>query len=108
MPDRSRAGTVEAPPRVLMLDPADDVAVAVTELRPGETLTLGAVTVRVRDRVRFGHKLALRTIPPTGEVRKYREVIGRASAPIVAGDHVHVHVHNLVSARLPGPGGGKG
>jgi hypothetical protein len=33
-------------------------------------------------------------------VVKYGEVIGRATSAIAAGRHVHVH--NVVSARLPG------
>jgi hypothetical protein len=84
-------------PRALRLDPADNVAVAVTALEPGEVV----LDVEVRDAIRFGHKLALRAIPAGEPVLKYHEVIGRASAPIAAGEHVHVH--NVVSARLPGP-----
>jgi altronate dehydratase len=84
-------------PRALRLDPADNVAVAVVPLEPGEEV----LDVRLRDAIRFGHKLALRDIPAGEPVLKYHEVIGRASTDISAGEHVHVH--NVVSARLPGP-----
>lgn len=91
-----------AAPRVLRLDPADNVAVAVTALRAGEVVELPGASVTVREPIRFGHKLALGPIPAGAPVRKYAETIGLASATIAAGEHVHVH--NVVSARLPGPG----
>ncbi|HEY4277279.1 MAG TPA: SAF domain-containing protein [Conexibacter sp.] len=89
-------------PRALRLDPADNVAVAVVALQAGETVALsGDTAVTVAEPIRFGHKLALREIAAGAPVVKYNETIGRASAAIAAG--AHVHVHNVVSARLPGP-----
>ncbi len=88
-------------PRALVLDPADNVAVAVVALAAGERLELGTGTVTLVDPIRFGHKLATTPIERGGAVLKYHEVIGRASADIAPGEHVHVH--NVVSARLPGP-----
>lgn len=38
-----------------------------------------------------GHKVALRDIAPGERVLKYGQVIGLASQPITAGDHVHSH-----------------
>jgi hypothetical protein len=89
-------------PRALRLDPADNVAVAVVPLNAGETVVLdGGTAVEVAEPIRFGHKLALRAIDAGAPIVKYNETIGRASAAIAAG--AHVHVHNVVSARLPGP-----
>ncbi|HVW19371.1 MAG TPA: SAF domain-containing protein [Solirubrobacteraceae bacterium] len=88
--------------RALRLDPADNVAVAVTALAPGERIAVGELTVEVRDPVAFGHKIALAAVEPGEAILKYHEVIGRAATPIAVGEHVHVH--NVVSARLPGPG----
>jgi altronate hydrolase len=62
-------------PQPLLLHPDDDVAVAVAEL-PG---------------VPRGHKVAVRDIPAGTAVRKYGQVIGVATAPIAAGEHVHTH-----------------
>jgi altronate hydrolase len=62
-------------PQPLLLHPDDDVAVAVGEL-PG---------------VPRGHKVAVRDIPAGTAVRKYGQVIGVATAPIAAGEHVHTH-----------------
>jgi hypothetical protein len=91
-------------PRALVLDPADNVAVAVVALSAGEEVVLEGRVVTVAEAVRFGHKLALEPIAAGQPVVKYSEVIGRASAAIAPGQHVHVH--NVVSARLPGPAGG--
>lgn len=38
------------------------------------------------------------TIPQGGSILKYGQVIGRASRPLKAGEHAHVH--NIESARL--------
>ncbi|HVW17365.1 MAG TPA: UxaA family hydrolase [Solirubrobacteraceae bacterium] len=88
-------------PRALLLDPADNVAVAVVGLDAQEAVAVGDTRVPIAEAIRFGHKFALRPIPAGTPVRKYNEVIGIASRDIAAGEHVHVH--NVVSARLPGP-----
>jgi len=45
----------------------------------------------------LGHKFALTKIPSGGSVIKYGEIIGQATQPIQAGDHVHLH--NVQSLR---------
>jgi altronate hydrolase len=59
----------------LLLQPEDDVAVALREL-PG---------------VPRGHKVAVRDLAAGAPIRKYGQVIGVATAPIAAGEHVHTH-----------------
>jgi altronate dehydratase len=89
-------------PLALVLDPADNVAVAVADLDAGVAVALeDGSTVTTAEPIRFGHKLAVVAIAAGAPIRKYDEVIGLASRPIAAG--AHVHVHNVVSARLPGP-----
>jgi altronate dehydratase len=78
------------------------VAVAVEALAPGEQVRLRGVLVTVREPIAFGHKFALCDLVSGECVVKYGEAIGVASAVIGAGRHVHVH--NMVSRRLPGPG----
>jgi hypothetical protein len=90
-------------PLALVLDPADNVAVAVVAIAAGTAVALGdGVTVTTVQDIRFGHKLAVTAVPEGAPIRKYDEVIGLASEDIPEG--AHVHVHNVVSARLPGPG----
>ncbi|WP_312146412.1 altronate dehydratase family protein [Brevundimonas sp.] len=80
--------------RVLVLNPADDVAIALDDIAVGETPEgLGAPA---RAGVATGHKIARRAVEEGGLVRRYGQVIGRARAAIAVGDHVHVH--NLAMA----------
>ena len=94
--------SASVPPRILLLNPRDNVAVAIRALAAGEAVAVGGQDVVTLDAIPFGHKLALMPLPEGGAVVKYGEVIGLASAPIARG--AHVHVHNVVSARLPGTG----
>jgi altronate dehydratase len=87
---------------VLVLDERDTVAVATRGLLAGEMLEVGGTSVEVREAIPFGHKVALTDMPRGAPVTKYGEMIGIATADIERG--AHVHVHNVVSARLPGPG----
>jgi arabinonate dehydratase len=66
----------------VLLHPADDIEVVVE----------GDAELR-------GHKIARRAIAAGEPVVKLGEIIGVASAPIAAGDHVHSH--NLEPARRP-------
>jgi altronate dehydratase len=86
--------------RALVLDAADNVAVATVALADGERVDLGTARVTLTDAIPMGHKFALAAIPLDGHVLKYGEVIGVAIRDIPAGGHVHVH--NVLSARLPG------
>ena|SRR6202035_3604494 len=89
-------------PSVVSVGERDNVVVAVRDLPLGALVVVpGIGDLTVRNEIPFGHKLAVTPIPAGGEVVKYGEVIGVASTDIVAGSHVHVH--NVVSARLPGP-----
>ncbi|HEY2505797.1 MAG TPA: altronate dehydratase family protein [Streptosporangiaceae bacterium] len=80
---------------VLVLHESDDVAVAASGLAAGADIAAGAAgSVRVAGPVPAGHKIALRAVAAGEPVRKYGQVIGFASQPIAAGEHVHTH--NLV------------
>jgi altronate dehydratase len=86
--------------QLLRLNPKDNVAVALRRLQAGDHARADEVDVNVAEPIPFGHKLALRPIARGEGVIKYGEIIGRATASIEPGQHVHVH--NLQSARLPG------
>jgi hypothetical protein len=90
-----------APRRAIRLDPHDNVATALVPLAAGDQVDLGG-PVTLADPVPRGHKFALCPIGQGEPVLKYGQPIGRATAPIRPGQHVHVH--NLVSQRA-GSGG---
>ena len=88
-----------APPRILLLNPEDDVYVACANLEPGSEIAIEGRHIIVGTRIPLGHKLARRDIPAGASVLKYGAPIGIATAAIAAG--AHVHVHNLRSDYLP-------
>ena len=79
-------------------DPQDSVAVVVVEgVKAGQDLTgwiMDAdrtITLKARQDIPIGHKLALRDIKSGETIIKYGVDIGRAVADISAGSHAHVH-----------------
>ena len=81
--------------KLLQIHSADNVAVAVTDIRQGESID----GVTVRTSIPRGHKVALCDIGVGELVIKYGTPIGTARHRIEPGEHVHVH--NIVS-RLAG------
>jgi altronate dehydratase small subunit len=77
--------------KALLLHPDDNVATAVADLAAGENLVVAATNITLPEPVPFGHKLALKDIRSGEDIIKYGETIGRATAPIKKGAHVHVH-----------------
>jgi altronate hydrolase len=75
----------------LVLHPDDDVAVALMPLPAGRVLTLGGRTLRLGANIAAGHKIGLRDVPEGRPLRRYGQVIGFATRPVAAGDHVHSH-----------------
>jgi len=92
----------------LQLSPNDNVAVALRTLKEGERIPLSFALdheranapgeasanqdiLLVRSRIMKGHKVALKAIDTGERVKKYDQLIGIASEPIDAGDHVHSH-----------------
>lgn len=85
---------------LIQVHPADTVAVAVLSIAAGAQVEAGGRRVTALQDIPKGHKIALVPIPRDCEVFKYGWPIGRASADIPAG--AHVHSHNLAT-RLSGP-----
>lgn len=75
--------------RILMLQSEDSVALALSDLAPGDPV--GAGGIAARDVVPFGHKIAVRFVSAGQPVFKYGQIIGIATQDIQAGAHVHVH-----------------
>ncbi|MBN2751718.1 MAG: UxaA family hydrolase [Rhodospirillaceae bacterium] len=85
----------------IVIGQEDNVATALRDLTAGELVSAGigasSLSVTLVDPVIFGHKFATRAIFKGHEIVKYGEVIGRATADIPQG--AHVHVHNIESLR---------
>ena len=81
-------------PRALVLHPDDNVATLIDAGRAADLVQLtGEMTARLEllADIPFGHKCAIRAIAKGDEIRKYGQIVGRATAQIRTGDHVHVH-----------------
>lgn len=82
MPDR---------PRLIRIHPSDNVAVAVDDLSEGSQVPLNGAIVAVREPIPRGHKVALAPLAVGQQVIKYGHPIGRCTAPVEPGRHVHLH-----------------
>ena len=76
----------------IKIHPLDNVAVALEDIQPGETLTMAdGAPVTAAETVMRGHKIALGNIPKDTPVIKYGNPIGLAKEDIRPGQWVHVH-----------------
>ena len=77
---------------LLLLAPTDQIAVAVRDIEPGETVAVpNGTQIIARSRVPFGFKIAIRAIATEEKVFKYSVPIGTATVPIGPGELVHLH-----------------
>jgi altronate hydrolase len=80
---------LQAAELTIRLHPNDDVVIARVEI-PGGTL-VKSENVRTAAAIPAGHKVAARAIAQGRPVKRYDQIIGFATCPIDAGEHVHVH-----------------
>lgn len=74
--------------KTIVLHPNDDVAIARVPVPAGYVIAEQGVTV-LSD-IKEGHKIALHDIAIDQPLKRYNQIIGYASAPIKAGEHVHL------------------
>ncbi|MCL6526833.1 MAG: UxaA family hydrolase [Thermaceae bacterium] len=83
--------------RALAHKTTDDVAVAVADLKTGETLEIQTLDggrphkVQVLEDIPLGHKVALKDMPEGHVVIEYGERVGRITRSVKKGGYVHVH-----------------
>jgi altronate hydrolase len=77
-----------AQPLVIALNPEDGVVIARTTLMQGTSV---APNVIATARIPAGHKVAVRQHAIGEAIYRYGQIIGFATVPIAAGEHVHVH-----------------
>jgi altronate hydrolase len=77
--------------QALKIHSSDDVATLLEPAAAGATIHAGSTAILARVDIPRGHKVALRDVAAGEEVLKFGFPIGRATAAIMAGDHVHSH-----------------
>ena len=82
----------------LVHENADGVGVVVVEgLKAGQEITGWVmkedktITIKINDDIPIGHKVALQDYAEGDTVIKYNTDIGKVTASIKKGEHVHVH-----------------
>ena len=80
----------------------DNVATILgAEIEPGTSITVPIgekkETISVKDKIVYGHKIAIKPIKKDDTIYKYGLSIGKATQDIEVGEHVHVH--NIESNR---------
>jgi altronate dehydratase small subunit len=84
---------------LLRLTPEDNVAMALTDLKPGDRIRWEIRVTSLQTPIPLGHKVALLTMAAGSKIIKYGVPIGTLSQEVAFGDHVHTH--NLRSDYLP-------
>ncbi len=84
--------------KTIKIHPSDNVAVALSALACGETVTHDDVTVTATEDIMRGHKIALYDIAEGEPIIKYGNPIAVATRDIKKGEWVHTHnVHTGLS-----------
>jgi altronate hydrolase len=73
--------------KTIIINPLDNVAVALTDLKKGETYE----GVTLKEDITKGHKFTLRDVKSGENIIKYGNSIAMATKDIPAGSHVHTH-----------------
>ena len=85
----------------MVMDRKDNVATVIGKVPKGAQVELLAGRKRsrmtVKQGIKFGHKIAIKSIAPGDTIWKYGYSIGRATQAIKPGEHVHIH--NIESNR---------
>jgi len=79
----------------ILIDDRDNVAVALDTMSTGTVVSIevqGRVEkIRLISDIPKGHKFALRDMETGTAIVKYGQPIGQSTAPVVRGEHIHVH-----------------
>jgi hypothetical protein len=86
-------------PDLIVLHEADNVGTALRSVSAGTVKVMGPrgalPDLTLIQEIHLGHKAALRPIAAGELIVKHGQPIGRATAAIASGEHVHVH--NVIS-----------
>ena len=96
---RSEGKDLKTDPRVLVLAPGDNVAIAKSDIASGTTLAVMGQSVTLETRVEVGHKFAFKKVAKGEKLTKYGAPIGVATQDIAPGDYMHIH--NVTSDYIP-------
>lgn len=88
--------------RAIVLNSSDNVATLIDDASAGAKVKLAGESseqIKILADIPYGHKCAVVPISCGDNILKYGQVIGRATADIPVGDHVHIHNVEALRAR---------
>jgi altronate dehydratase small subunit len=91
--------TTKTDPRVLILSPGDNFAIAKSDLPANASIEVMGARVTLKEKVLTGHKFAFKHIAKGEKIIKYGAPIGVATQDIAPGDPMHLH--NIASDYIP-------
>src|SRR5687767_5664812 len=75
--------------RILKIHPADNVFVALTDLKAGEKISFNGSSAVLTENIPAKHKFVLNPLAPESEIIMYGVLVGKATKPIAAGGSVN-------------------
>ena len=77
--------------KIIQIHKEDNVAVAIEEIKQGESFVVAGKSIMAITDIPAGHKVALRSIREGEAVIKYGCPIGNAMKPVSEGEWIHIH-----------------
>lgn len=76
---------------IIQINENDNVVVVLKDLSRGQSIFVQDEEIQLKEDMKRGHKLAVKTIQVNDDVIKYGYPIGHATKEINVGEHVHTH-----------------
>ncbi|MEO1857021.1 MAG: altronate dehydratase family protein [Rubritalea sp.] len=77
--------------KVLQLDPRDNVLVALTDLKSGESVSHDGTTYVLASDINAKHKFPVSDLSAGDDVYQFGVLVGKATQPVAKGELLHVH-----------------
>ncbi len=89
----------------LLLDPADNVGVALSDLEPGQKVSLNDIELEIQEFVAAKHKFAIRDFQPGEDILMYGTIVGEATQAIPLGHAITLqNIHHKTRQYSTNPG----
>ncbi len=83
-------------PNTIIIDPMDNVAVALEDIPEGGTIRLpDGAELQALARIGFSHKVLLKDLSKGDDIIKYGEAIAQIKHDVKQGEWIHVHNLNV-------------
>ena len=76
---------------IIKINENDNVCVALEDLKKGDIIDVSGRKILIKDNIKMGHKVAIKSIKSNENVIKYGFPIGHVFLDVEEGSHVHTH-----------------